>query len=503
MSQLFIPIKKLGKMGERFDVTAGAVSLRRFDTGDVLASLGQSVGGEITLDMRKYRGTSPFSGMDLDEVQRILSKAADQFMNGTLDIAGGRQSPDEFVTITSLTTGTPEVIVRRGMEKCAKALRQVRDILRGLASHSDLGIDFEDFWKAGTHGNYSLHRKVLGALLPNNAIGVHTLWLALIPLLRGLVLKPGTNGVWVVLRLYRALVQAGVPEEFFGFYPTDSSGLQGIVTADAAMVFGGWDTLKKAKGNPKVEGHGPGFSKIVIGDDMIHDVLQNWDSKWEALFIESIDGGNSGRSCLCASGIWCSDKNAADEIAARLALALNRRFVIRKMTDPEANLTAFTGSGDAQGHWDNSIKPYLVKYKDTVREVTEAYGPRVQSFEHHSFLLPTVLRVDDPSLKISQTELLGHFVTVVVCPQAEMVERMEHTLVAMAITGNTRFYTELDQAPLIDQVHEAEVPTTRLKLGSPHEGNGVNLCCSSGGSKHVFKADMPNLSLEEPKAEAA
>ena len=37
---------------------------------------------------------------------------------------------------------------------------------------------------------------VLGAVLPSNSPGVHTLWLPAIPLQIGLVLKPGSQEIW-------------------------------------------------------------------------------------------------------------------------------------------------------------------------------------------------------------------------------------------------------------------------------------------------------------------
>ncbi len=37
------------------------------------------------------------------------------------------------------------------------------------------------------------------------------------------------------------------------------------------MIFGGTATVERYKGNPKVQAHGPGFSKILLGDDVVDD----------------------------------------------------------------------------------------------------------------------------------------------------------------------------------------------------------------------------------------
>ena len=45
----------------------------------------------------------------------------------------------------------------------------------------------------GVTVSYQCQAPVLGAVLPNNSPGVHTLWLPAVPLQVGLVLKPGSQ----------------------------------------------------------------------------------------------------------------------------------------------------------------------------------------------------------------------------------------------------------------------------------------------------------------------
>ncbi len=56
-------------------------------------------------------------------------------------------------------------------------------------------------------------------MLPSNSPGVHTLWLPMIPLQIGLVLKPGSQEPWTPYRLASAFVAAGVPKEAISLYP--------------------------------------------------------------------------------------------------------------------------------------------------------------------------------------------------------------------------------------------------------------------------------------------
>jgi len=59
----------------------------------------------------------------------------------------------------------------------------------------------------------------LGAVLPSNSPGVHTLWLPVIPLQLPLALKPGSQEPWTPYRVLTAMVASGVPAEAFSLYP--------------------------------------------------------------------------------------------------------------------------------------------------------------------------------------------------------------------------------------------------------------------------------------------
>ena len=58
-----------------------------------------------------------------------------------------------------------------------------------------------------------------GLVLPSNSPGVHTLWLPVIPLQIGLVLKPGPQEPWTPYRMAAAFIQAGIPREAIAVYP--------------------------------------------------------------------------------------------------------------------------------------------------------------------------------------------------------------------------------------------------------------------------------------------
>ncbi len=97
--------------------------------------------------------------------------------------------------------------------------------------------------------------------------------------------------------------------------------------------------LRSNEGNPRISAHGPGFSKIILGDDVVDD----WE-KYLDLMVDSVYL-NSGRSCISCSGIWAS--RHTEEIADAMAQRLGPIAPL-PMNDPNAGLAAFTMAGAAK-----------------------------------------------------------------------------------------------------------------------------------------------------------
>ena len=138
----------------------------------------------------------------------------------------------------------------------------------------------------GKGGTLSFFRegRIFGAVLPSNSPGVHGLWIPAIALKTPIVLKPGREVPWTPLRIIEALAAEGVPREAFGFYPTDHAGAGELLrSVDRAMLFGDASTTAPWKNDPRVEIHGPGFSKVILGDDAADD--------WERIRTWKIDRG--------------------------------------------------------------------------------------------------------------------------------------------------------------------------------------------------------------------
>src|ERR1700727_2093112 len=139
----------------------------------------------------------------------------------------------------------------------------------------------------------------LGVVLPSNSPGVHSLWAPAFALKTPLVLKPGSAEPWTPYRLIQALIRAGAPAAAFSYYPADHAGGAEILRqCGRGMVFGDVGSTKIWANDPRVEVHGPGFSKVVIGEDCADE----WE-KYLDVMVASI-AANSGRSCVNASSVW-------------------------------------------------------------------------------------------------------------------------------------------------------------------------------------------------------
>jgi len=461
---LQIPVIRWGKPYQSME----KAPVVHFETGTELAQMDQANGGLIKMDMRKaVQARQVLRQFSIEELCQKCADAADDFLNGTLPLGDGTQTPEEFCHIQSATTGLPEWMCAMNMRKNAFVMKHMREVLESLTR----GLPFEILTNGygmesrGVMVSYQATAPVLGAVLPNNSPGVHTLWLPLIPLQFGLVLKPGSQEPWTPYRMFAAMSKAGIPAEAWCLYPGGHDcGSAVMETCDRSMIFGGQQTLDKYKGTPRVQPHGPGFSKILIGDDMV----DQWESFLDIL-VDSVFA-NSGRSCINASGIWASrhTREIAQAIAGKLG-----PVEPRPMSSLDASLAAFTTKGVAEA-MHNQIEEKLKE--PGVTDMTATYQPegRWVSHERHDFLRPTVVHCTSPEPFLANTEYMFPFVSVVECPQKQMLKSIGSTLVCTALTDDTAWQRELLDATHIDRLNLGRVKTMQLNWLQPHEGNIID-----------------------------
>jgi acyl-CoA reductase-like NAD-dependent aldehyde dehydrogenase len=220
--------------------------------------------------------------------------------------------------------------------------------------------------------------------------------------------------------------------------------------------------VKRYHGNPCVQVHGPGFSKIILGDDCVDDWEKHLDLMVDSVYL------NSGRGCINCSGVWAS--RHTEKIAAALAERLGP-IDAKPPEDPEAGLAAFTVPGQAQAIHSSILAKIG---EDGATDATAKYGARLVEKGTATYLRPWVIHIDSPEKKLAQSEYMFPYVTVVKCPQADMLEKIGPTLVCSAITNDAKWSRQLMEATHIDRLNIGPIPTIKLDWLQPHEGNIVD-----------------------------
>ena len=459
---LHLPILRWGQPYTSMDID----EVLHFSTGEPIARVSRANGGLIQRDMRKAaRAREALRELPIPELVARVGRAGELYANAELPMGDGSQTPDQFVRAQSGSTGLPERLCRANMKKNTFVLAEMGRILMSLTRGLDLDVLSNGYGEErGVPISFQAESPVLGLVLPSNSPGVHTLWLPAIPLQIGLALKPGPQEPWTPFRMAAAFVQAGVPSEAISIYPGEGDiGAAVLEGCGRSLIFGGTATVDRYRGNPRVQAHGPGFSKILFGDDQVDE----WE-KYLDVMVDSVFA-NSGRGCINCSGIWVSrhGRAIADAIARRLA-------AVRPLPPdhPEASLAPFTVPGTA----DAISKSIDVDLEESgVTEVTAKHrgDDRLVKEGRAEYILPTVVHCESADAAIAKKEYMFPFVTVVECPEAEMLGKIGPTLVCSAITCRPEFRRALVDAVHIDRLNLGPVPTIQLNWLQPHEGNIV------------------------------
>jgi acyl-CoA reductase-like NAD-dependent aldehyde dehydrogenase len=474
---IHIPVLRWGEPYKSLDID----KVVHFDSGEALAEVGRANAGLVERDMRHARrAREVLREVPIRDLLEMMKKAADLYTRGELPLGDGTQNPDQFVRMQSATTGLPEHMCRFNMEKNHFVLTQMDRILDSLTRGLDLDILSRGYGveARGVPVSYQAQSPVLGMVLPSNSPGVHTLWLPIIPMQVGLVLKPGPQEPWTPYRMTQAFVQAGVPRQAIAIYPgLGDIGAAVLAHCPRSLIFGGTATVERYRGDPRVQAHGPGFSKVLLGDDVVDD----WE-KYLDLMVHSVLV-NSGRGCINCSGVWASRHTR--EIGEALA---ERMGPIQPMPpeDPNAALAAFTVPGQA-----DAVSADIDRDLQTpgVHDLTAKFGPRLVKKERCDYLRPTVILCDSPEPAIAKKEYMFPFCTVVRCPQEKMLEAIGPTLVCSAITQDRKFQRQLIDATHIDRLNLGPIPTTKLNWLQPHEGSIVDFLFR--GRAFQFEGPLP------------
>ncbi len=446
-----------------------------FRTREPFVSMSQANIGLIRRDLLKQgEARARLQAIPYKELVAMAGRAAGHFLNDTLPLdpdSGTMQSPQDYIEQVSATTGAPFSNVKRNMMKVHGVLDKVEEVLAGLTRGLDLSVLDTGYGMVnGQMLSFYARADAMGVVLPSNSPGVHSLWAPATVMKMPLVLKPGSAEPWTPLRMIYAWIAAGAPKEVFGYYPTDHAGGNEILRSTGrGMVFGDVASTKrwKAEGG-RVEVHGPGYSKVVIGPD----VADNWEQYIDVI-AESISS-NGGRSCVNASGVWVTKH--ADAIADALARKL-ATVTPRASDDPAAVLAPFADPDTGRrisSMIDNDMSTDGAEgtARKQARDVSaDVRGQdRVATVHGGTYVLPTVVRCD-ASHPLANREFLFPFASVVEVAAEDLPNCLGESLVVTCISNDPAFRARFVASPHVDRLNFGPLSTTQIGWDQPHEGN--------------------------------
>ncbi len=315
-----------------------------FSTGEPIARVSRANGGLIGRDMRKaQRAREVLREIPIDDLIARVGAAGELYMNATLPMGDGSQTPDEFAKAQSASTGLPERMCRANMKKNGFVLAEMRRILTSL-----------------TRG-LVVRRAVVGARRRARRSDQ----------LPGA--EPGARPRAAVELARRAhAVAADHPD---ADRPRAQAGPAGTVDAvphGRSVLPGRASRAKRSRSIPaepdvgaavlehceraldlRRHGDGRSLSRQRQGAGARSWLLEDPPRRRRGrqlgevprLMVESVFA-NSGRGCINCSGIWASrhTREIADALAKRLAAVRPL-----KPDNPDASLAAFTipGAADA------------------------------------------------------------------------------------------------------------------------------------------------------------
>ncbi|GAB4466987.1 MAG: aldehyde dehydrogenase family protein [Armatimonadaceae bacterium] len=459
MSLPYIPVLRKGQVYDSLET----VELKSVKSGESVATVGQANPGIIRRDLRKV-SREALRALSVERLLAITAEAGRLFMEETLPLGkGATQTPQEYIESLSATSGMPHALVRRNMGKVHQVFTEMPTILKGLTRGMDLSvIDRGSGEQAGVPVSFFAVTDTLGVVLPSNSPGVNSLWMPSIPLKVPVVLKPGREEPWTPFRIAQAFIAAGCPPEAFSFYPTTHEGSAAIMeSCGRALIFGDQSTVERYASNPAVQAHGPGWSKVILGEDCVDE----WE-EYVDVIVASI-AENGGRSCINASAVIVprhADK-IADAVAKRLA-----EIEPRDATDEQATLAGFANPRMAE-MMDSAIEEGLKTSGAEERTATYRHGSRLVERDGSTYLRPTLVQCQSFEHPLANREFLFPYASIIESPQNEALEKMGYSLVVTAITRDDKFIDQLLASPHIERLNIGPLPTSRVQWDQPHEGN--------------------------------
>ncbi|MFH8607252.1 hypothetical protein ACH4D5_07170 [Streptomyces sp. NPDC018029] len=248
---------------------------------------------EIVADADRRWWDSTLPGLpSLTGRRQLLLEALELFDHGAVSVGGlGEQSAEGFRAALWESSGLPGPLVDRW---CA----MLRD---GLLKRGD---------PPGPDGRLAL------VALPGNTFTCLESVCDQAERSAGVWLRPSRREPFSAARFVAALLAAGWPPARIGLYPSEQRALSGLLRlTDRHVVYGGAGLAATLRASPALNLHGPGRGCALVPPGMPTDEAVAW--------LLPLVAADSGRFCSNVRTVVCEEPDAAEQLAAALAAALD------------------------------------------------------------------------------------------------------------------------------------------------------------------------------------
>ncbi|MFE6719664.1 aldehyde dehydrogenase family protein [Streptomyces albidoflavus] len=372
-------------------------------------------------------------------------------------------SPKEYETHVSRVSGLPVTTVRAAARALALAAETACRTAAAGRPH-----EAAEHWKAplpGGRGALWVRRgEVLCVNAPGNHPAVHAGWLEALALGYRVAVRPSRREPLTPYRLVTALRDAGFRDDEVMLLPTEHTVAEELVRGgDLALVYGGDETVRRYRGDPRVLTQGPGRSKILLHGE-------SWRTALETV-VDSVSA-EGGAACVNTTAVF------VDGDPAPVAEALAERLSGLRGLPPEDEKAELPVHPAAAAR---ALERRFTASVGDARVWLGGEGIVEELGDGSAALRPSVVQV--PHARAPQTAVELPYPCVWVAPWSarDGLGPLKNTLVLTAVDCPEPLLAELAGEPSISNVYLGHHPTHRQEPGIPHDGYLTDFLMRSKG----------------------
>ncbi|MEU9921546.1 aldehyde dehydrogenase family protein [Streptomyces griseoluteus] len=379
----------------------------------------------------------------------MITRAAELFATATLD----GLTPDAYAHRVSRVGGTPISVVRATVTAIASRLRKAHYSVEHARPTGAVHRWDDPLTRTG-RAVWVRRGNVFAVHAAGNHPGPHSLWPEALALGYRVAVRPSRREPYTPHRLVTALRAAGFGDDQVALLPTDHATADALLRgADAGLVYGGDDVVRKYAGNPAVLPQGPGRSKILLTREV------DWRDHLDTI-VDSVSG-HGGTGCVNTTAVFLEGDPAP------LCAALAERLAAVPSLPPQDPAAVFPVQPLATA---KALEAHLLHRATGTKPWLGGDGILAELGDGSAVLRGAVHQLDSPHAPQSAVEMPFPCVWVAPWTREDGMAPLKGSLVLTAITHDEGLVAEFVEEPSIGNVYLGDHRTYWMDSGLPHDG---------------------------------